>query len=191
MACGHASCSAGVNCRGCRVVTCNTQLSVLLKTSWAPLNSWNFIQQSHSNLDLLFCRCRRCSYLSGIRFLQLCPVTQRSLNKADVCRCWAKAREEIKLEEEAISEILVTDTDLESGAKVSDVRRLIWGRRRRGKTAASLSRSSHNKQWPEKSIQLLCHLFSSRSQRKGTMHQMWCGPVWCLVSREYYTKVNL
>jgi len=31
-------------------------------------------------LDLLCCHCRGRSYLSGIRFLQLCPVIQRSLN---------------------------------------------------------------------------------------------------------------
>jgi hypothetical protein len=33
-------------------------------------------------------------------------------------------KKQIKLEEEAISEILVADTDSESGAKAGDVRRL-------------------------------------------------------------------
>jgi len=69
----------------------------------------------------------------------------------------------------------------ESDAKASDVRRIFLGRRRRRQTtttttttaaAASLSRSSHNKQWPAKSTQLLCHLCSSRSQRKGTVLHM-------------------
>jgi len=43
---------------------------------------------------------------------------------------------------------------LESGAKASKVRRLVWGRRGTTTTtaaAASLSRNSHNKQWPAKS----------------------------------------
>ena len=35
--------------------------------------------------------------------------------------CSAMARKKIKLKEEAISEILVADTDLESGAEASDV----------------------------------------------------------------------
>jgi hypothetical protein len=66
----------------------------------------------------------------------------------------------------------------ESGAKASNVRILFWGRRKRGTTAAaSLSRSSHNKQWPVKTAQLICHLCSSHSQRKGTECQMWCGSV--------------
>jgi len=77
----------------------------------------------------------------------------------------------MKLEEEAISEILVADTASESGAKASNARRLFWGRRGTI-TAVSLSRSSHNKQWPAKSAQLLCCLCSSRSQRKGTVCQM-------------------
>jgi len=64
------------------------------------------------------CHCRRPSYLSGIRFLQRCPVTHSSLNKAHECR--SRSQEEIKLEEEAISEIMVADTDLESVAEAND-----------------------------------------------------------------------
>jgi len=61
---------------------------------------------------------------TGIMFLQLCRVT-RSINKADDCGSQAMARKkQIKLEEEAISEILVADTASKSGAKVSNVRRL-------------------------------------------------------------------
>jgi len=59
----------------------------------------------------------------------------------------------------------------ESGAKASDARILFWGKRGTI-TAASLSRSSHNKQWPAKSAQVLCCLCSSRGQRKGTVRQM-------------------
>ena len=54
--------------------------------------------------------------------LQLCPIIHRSLNKADDCRSPAKAGKKIKLEEGAISEIQVADTDSESDAKPSDVK---------------------------------------------------------------------
>jgi len=53
-------------------------------------------------------------------FLQLWPVIL-SVNKADDCRSQSRGREKIKLEDEAISEILVADTDSESGAEASDV----------------------------------------------------------------------
>jgi ferric-dicitrate binding protein FerR (iron transport regulator) len=109
------------------------------------------------------------------------------------------ARKKIKLQEEAISEILVADTDWESGVEASDVKDNLEeeeeeeeekeeeGRRRRRKVAAevaaaaaaaaaaaSLSRSCHNKHWPVKSsTQLCCRLCSSRGQRKGhTVCQM-------------------
>jgi len=35
----------------------------LLKTSWAPSNSRNFICSYIAALDLFCCHCRRCSYL--------------------------------------------------------------------------------------------------------------------------------
>ena len=53
--------------------------------------------------------------------LQLCPVKHRSLNKADDCRSREMAGKKIKLEEDAISEILAADTDSESDAKDRDV----------------------------------------------------------------------
>jgi len=37
-------------------------------------------------LDLFCCHCGRSLYFRGIRFLQLCPVIMRNLNKADDCR---------------------------------------------------------------------------------------------------------
>jgi len=49
--------------------------------------------------------------VSGNGLLQLCQVIQRSVNKADHC-VYCNGREKIKLEEEAISEILITDTKL-------------------------------------------------------------------------------
>jgi len=52
---------------------------------------------------------------------------------------------------------------LEISTKASDVRRLFWGRRRTT-AAASLSRSSHNKQWPAKSTQV--------AKERGTVRQM-------------------
>jgi hypothetical protein len=53
-------------------------------------------------------------------FLQLWPVIH-SANKAADCRSQSHGREKNKLEEEAISEILVADTSSESGAESSDV----------------------------------------------------------------------
>ena len=54
-------------------------------------------------------------------FLQLRPVIHSSLNVADDCGSQAMAGRGggIKLEQEAISDILVADTDLESGAEAS------------------------------------------------------------------------
>ena len=72
-------------------------------------------------LDLFCLHDRRSSYLHGIRVLQLCPVVERSLNKADNCRRSKVAAKKIKLQEEAISEILVPDTNLESGAEAFNV----------------------------------------------------------------------
>jgi hypothetical protein len=54
-------------------------------------------------------------------FLQLCPVIHSSLNKANNCGSRAKDKKKIKLEEEAIGEIMVADTNSESGAEASDV----------------------------------------------------------------------
>jgi hypothetical protein len=70
---------------------------------------------------LFCCNCRRSSYLLGIRFLQLCPVIERSLNKADNHRHSEISAKKMRLQEEAISEILVADTDSESGAEASNV----------------------------------------------------------------------
>ena len=53
--------------------------------------------------------------------VQLCDVIHSSLNKAVFCRSGAKAVKEIKFQEDAISEILVADTDLESDAEASNV----------------------------------------------------------------------
>jgi len=37
-------------------------------------------------LDLFCCHCTSCPYLHGVRFLQLCPVIQRSLRKSGLCK---------------------------------------------------------------------------------------------------------
>jgi len=86
----RASCSAGVLCRGCWAVTCNMQPSIY----WKHLGNSPIAVILYSvhivALDLLCCHCRR-SHLHGIRFLQLCQVTKRSLNKADHCMHWEMA----------------------------------------------------------------------------------------------------
>jgi len=86
------------------------------------------------------------------------------------------ARKKIKLEEEAISEILVADTVSES----KYVLRL---------------ESHHNKHWPAKSsTQLRCCLHSSHGQRKGKVYKCARRDVGlCMVPclAEYHIKVNL
>jgi len=59
----------------------------LLKTSWASSYTWNFYTSHIVALDLFCCHRRRCSYHSGTGLLQLYRVIQRSVNKADCCRC--------------------------------------------------------------------------------------------------------
>jgi hypothetical protein len=113
------------------------------------------------------------------------------------------AREKIKLQEEAISEILVANTDSESGAEASDVEDYFEEEEEEEEeeaaattttlTAASLSRSRHNKHWPAKSpTQLCCHPCSSCGQRKGTQCTI-CDVGLCVVPcfAQYPTKVNL
>jgi len=97
----------------------------------------------------------------------------------------------MKLEEEAISEILVGDTALQSGAKGSNVMRLVWGRRGTTTTAAaSLSRSSHNKQWPVKSTHCSAVCVLAAKERAQCAR---CDVGLCVVPcfMEYHTKVNL
>ena len=65
-------------------------------------------------LDLFCCHCKSIPYLRGITFLQLCPVIQRSLRKSDLCKLSQMVVKKIKIDKEAISEILVADTDSES-----------------------------------------------------------------------------
>jgi len=88
------------------------------------------------------------------------------------------------LEEETISEILVADMASESGVKASNVRRLFLGRR--GTTAvASLSRISHNKQWPARSTHCSAICVLAVKERCDVVLSL----VPCFV--EYPTKVNL
>ena len=96
----HASCSAGVICRGCGVVTCNMQPSIYWKHLGHPWIAGILYSTHIVALDLFFCHSRRHSYLSGIRLLQLCPVIQRSVNKVDHCMYLLQwLGKKIKLEE--------------------------------------------------------------------------------------------
>jgi hypothetical protein len=97
-------------------------IAISLQKSLGHPRRAGILYSSHNvTLDLFFCHCRRCSYLTGITFLQLCAVIHSSLNKADDSGSWAIAGKKTELEEEAISEIRVADTDSESGAEASDV----------------------------------------------------------------------
>jgi hypothetical protein len=81
------SCSAGVLCRGCGPVTCNTQPSIYLIHLGHPRIAGILYSSHNVDLVLFCCRCGRSSYFRRIWFLQLCPVIERSLNKADHCKC--------------------------------------------------------------------------------------------------------
>jgi len=98
----------------------------------------------------------------------------------------------MKLGEEAISEILVADTDTESGAEA------IWRKKKKRDNNNSSSKpqqSRHNKHWPAKSsTQLRCCLCSSHGQRMGTVRKcarcdMGMHMVPCFT--EYHTKLTL
>jgi hypothetical protein len=78
-------------------------------------------------------------------FLQLWPVIY-NVNKAVDHRSQSHGREKIKLEEEAISEILVADTALESGAEASDVEDYFGGRRRKKRRRWRNNKSSSKPQ---------------------------------------------
>jgi len=75
----HASCSVGVLCRCCGVVTSNAQQSVYKKhTSRAPSIAGILYSSHIIALDLFCCHCRRRSYFTGIRFLKLCQSHRRN-----------------------------------------------------------------------------------------------------------------
>ena len=99
------------------------------------------------------------------------------------------ARTKIKLEEEAISEILVADTTLELGAEASDVEDQFEEEKDKQQQQASAEVTITNiGQW----TQLRCLLYSSRGQRKGTQCarcDVGLYVVPCFA--EYHTKVNL
>jgi len=118
------------------------------------------------------------------------------------------ATKKLKFEGEEISEILVADTDSESGAEVSDVEEeeedagksqvrptpSLVGRPSVAAANAVWLKSRHNQHWPAKSTQLRCRLCSSRGQRKTTVFKCAkCDVGLCMVPCfvEYHTKVNL
>jgi len=132
----HASCSAGILCRGYGVVTCNIQPSIY-KKCLKHSRIAEILYNSHIiPLDLFFLHRRRSSYLRGIRFLQLCPVIEKSLNRAYNCRCSKMATKKIKLQWNSSSW-----HQLRIRCWGYQCWRWIWGRRREGTTEeASLGR---------------------------------------------------
>ena len=116
------------------------------------------------------------------------------------------ARKKIKLEEETISEILVANTDSESGVEASDTEDYFKEEEEEEEeeevttttttttttAAASLSRSRHNKHWPAKHQPKCAAMHSSRGQRKGIQcaRRDVC---LCVVPyfTKHHTKVNL
>jgi hypothetical protein len=74
----HASCSVGVLCRCCGVVTSNAQQSVYKKHLGHPQIAGILYSSHIIALDLFCCHCRRRSYFTGIRFLKLCQSHRRN-----------------------------------------------------------------------------------------------------------------
>jgi hypothetical protein len=70
-----ASCSAGVICRGCRVVTCNTQPSIYQQRLGHPRRAGILYNGHIAALDLLSFHCR-CPYLCRTTFLQRCHTEE-------------------------------------------------------------------------------------------------------------------
>ena len=92
-----------------------------MKIAWKPLTSRILPSIQIVALDLFCCHPVSLLYPRGIPFLQL---WQQSYRTVCVCNCavhFVMAVKKIKLDEPAISEILVADTDSESGAEASDL----------------------------------------------------------------------
>ena len=92
----------------------------LVTSFWAPSNSWKFICSYIVALDLFCCYCRRCSYVSYIRFLTCGSPAEECKQGRPLYMLFAMAGEKMTLDEEAISEILVADTYSLSGSEASD-----------------------------------------------------------------------
>ena len=133
----------------------------LVSPSWGPSNSWIFIHSYIVALDLFCCHCRRCSYVSCIRFLNCASPAEECKQSRPLYVSIAMAGKKITLDEEGISEILVADTNSESGSEASDFWKRFWrGGRRQSTpppsplplttTTTSLSRywnTGHNEWW--------------------------------------------
>ena len=92
----------------------------LLKTSWAPSNTWNFIHSYIVALDLFYSHYRRPSYLWRYNVSATLAQSYVVQTRQTIVGLTAMARKKIKLEEEAIREILVADTTWELGEEASD-----------------------------------------------------------------------
>ena len=126
-------------------------------------------------------------------FLQLCRVIHSNLNKADDCGYGAMARKK-KLEEEAISEILVADTDSESGVETSDVEEYFEEEEKEEKqqqqqqASAEITITNTGQQNYQPNYAAIYVLLAAkeRAQCISAPDVTWAC-VWCLVSR-YITQ---
>ena len=144
----------------------------LLKTSWTPSNSWNFYT-SHIALDMFCCHCRRHSYLSGIGLLQLCWGMQRSVNKADSCRCllqWQGKK-----------------SDLNSHLWNSDCWHQTWNKKMLYDSRVAITNTSQRNHPPK--CPVVCVLLMAREMAQfiNAPDVMWAC-AWCLVSRNITQK---
>jgi hypothetical protein len=78
-----ASCCAEILCTGCGAVISNTQPSIYQKRLGQPSITGILYSSHFVTLDLFCCPHGRNPYFVGITFLQMCPVIERSLNKAN------------------------------------------------------------------------------------------------------------
>jgi len=129
-------------------------------------------------LGLFCCHCRRRSYPSGIRLLQLCRVIQRSVNKADHCRCllqWPGKNSNLR-SKPSVKFWLLTPT--RNQKMFSDSRVAITNTGQRNHPS---------------NCTIVCVLLTARKRALYTYKCTRCDVGLCVVPclAEYHTKVNL
>jgi len=89
--------------------------------TWKPLTSGILPSIQIVALDLFCSHPISLLYLRGIPFLQQWQQSYKTVRVSHCAVHFAMATKKIKLDEPAISEILVADTDSESGVEASNV----------------------------------------------------------------------
>ena len=106
---------------------------------------------------------------------------------------WTEKKKKIKLEEETISEILVADTDSESGAEASDVEDYFEEKeeeeqqQQQASAEVAITNSSQRNHQPNCTATCLLLLAKERAQCISAPDVMWTC-VWCLASQNITPK---